>query len=128
MKRISQLNVSVEASALSALNYKSGVYNPPISFTSFCKVGFDLSSTTTKKVLYDDLKVLYDAVVKDKKGRLMIVNNGGVSTIITDDFVISKSLENSLKKSNIFWHDLSKHEVSNLKDIIGYNSSITLIQ
>ncbi len=128
MKRVSQLNSSVEASALSALNYKSGVYNPPISFTSFCNVGFDLSSTTTKKVLYDDLKILYDAVVKDKKGRLMIVNNGGVSTIVTDDFVISKSLENSLNKSNIFWHDLDEHNFSKLKDIIGYNSKITLIQ
>jgi len=128
MKRISQLNVSVEAAALSALNYKSGVYNPPISFTSFCRVGFDISSTTIKEVLHDDLSVLYDAVVKDKKGRLMIVNNGGVSTIITSDFIISKSLEESLNKSNIFWHDLDEHDFSKLKDIISFTSSITLIQ
>ena len=128
MKRISQLNSSVEASALSALNYPSDVFNPPLSFTSFCSTGFNISSTTVTKVLNNDLKILYDAVVKDKKGRLMVVTNGGVSTIVTNDFVISKSLEKSLNKSNVFWHDLDEHNFSKLKDIIGYNSQITLIQ
>ena len=128
MKRISQLNVSVEASALSALNYPSGMYNPPLSFTSFCRTGFNISSTTVSKVLNNDLKILYDAVAKDKKGRLMIVTDGVKSTIVTNDFIISKSLEKSLNKSNIFWHDLDEHNFSKLKDIIGYNSQITLIQ
>ena len=128
MKRISQLNVSVEASALSALNYPSVVYNPCLSFNSFCNVGFEVSPTVKNKTLINDLKILYDAVVKDKKGRLMVVTNGGVSTIVTNDFVISKSLEKSLNKSNVFWHDLDEHNFSKLKDIIGYNSQITLIQ
>ena len=128
MKRISQLNSSIEASALSALNYQSLVYNPPLSFASFCRTGFNISSTTVSKVLNSDLKILYDAVAKDKKGRLMIVINDGVSTIITNDFVISKSLLKSLNKSGIFWHDLDEHNFPKLKDIIGYNSQITLIQ
>lgn len=126
MKRISQLNSSVEASALSALNYKSEVHNPPLTFKEFCSE-FNVTPETSKK-LAADLKILYDAVVKDKKGRLMVVTNGGVSTIVTNDFVISKSLEKSLNKSNVFWHDLDEHNFSKLKDIIGYNSNIILIQ
>lgn len=128
MKRISQLNVSVEASALSALNYPSGAFNPPLCFNSFCRTGFNISSTTVTKVLNNDLKILYDAVVKDKKGRLMVITNGGVSTIVTGDFVISKALENSLKKSNILFRDLEKSNFLILKDIIIHNSIITLIQ
>lgn len=126
MKRISQLNSSVEASALSALNYKSEVYNPPLTFKGFCS-SFNVTPETNKK-LAADLKILYDAVVKDKKGRLMVTVNGSIVTVITDDFVISKSLEKSLNKSGIFWHDLDEHNFSKLKDIIGYNSQITLIQ
>lgn len=126
MKRISQLNSSVEASALSALNYKSEVYNPPLTFKGFCS-SFNVTPETSKKIS-SDLKILYDAVVKDKKGRLMVVTNSGVSTIVTNDFVISKSLEKSLNKSNIFWHDLDEHNFSMLKDIIGYNSQLALIQ
>ncbi len=126
MKRISQLNRRVESYALSELNYKSDVYNPPLTFKEFCS-GFNVTPETSKK-LSADLKILYDAVAKDKKGRLMVVTNGATSTIVTDDFIISKSLEKSLNKSNIFWHDLDEHNFSKLKDIIGYNSKITLIQ
>jgi len=126
MKRISQLNSSVEASALSALNFKSEVHNPPLTFKGFCSA-FKVIPETNKK-LAADLKILYDAVVKDKKGRLMVTVNGSIVTVITDDFVISKSLLKSLNKSHILWYDLEGSNLSKLKDIIGYNSQIILIQ
>jgi len=127
MKRISQLNVSVETSALSALNYKHAVCNPLLSFSNFCILGFNLTGKVNK-VLHNDLSVLLDAVKKDKKGRLMIVTNDNVSTIITNDFVISKLLEQSLRKSNIFFHDIERDGIEPIKDIISFTSSITLIQ
>lgn len=128
MKRISQLNSTIVASALSALNYPSANDNPVLSFSNFCKTGFGLSSIITKKTLNDDLKILYDAVIKNKKGRLMIVNNNSVFTIITNDFVVSKSLRNSLRKSNILFHDVELDGIESIKDIIHPMSDIVLIQ